>query len=333
MKVKLQSKPWHIIGAGALGCLWIYYCRASGLDLTLLLRNRARLTEFTDIGGVALLVDGRPELQACAAQLPEQLAAAQAPTPIEQLIICCKAQQTVSAFTSVANLLAKNATVLLLQNGMGVAEELLAIKPGMSLFCGVSTDGAHLVSPFTVQRAGVGVTRIGLFPAEPGMAMSRELCKLLAVAGLTLEPCANIKLAQWQKLAVNAVINPLTALFDINNGKLLTLAEPGAMVAPLCAEIASVARAEGMALNADSIEAEVHRVCRLTSANISSMLQDVRQRRDTELAYINGFLQRCAARHGIDTPLNRQLISKLEQHRKTVARLRAHTQASTYKPC
>jgi 2-dehydropantoate 2-reductase len=149
--------------------------------------------------------------------------------------------------------------------------------------------------------------------------MSRELCELLAAEGLALEPCANIKLAQWQKLAVNAVINPLTALFDINNGKLLTLAEPNAMVAPLCAEIASVAGAESIALNADSIEAEVHRVCRLTSANISSMLQDVRQRRDTELAYINGYLQRCAARHGIDTPLNRQLISKLEQHRKTVA--------------
>jgi 2-dehydropantoate 2-reductase len=316
MKVKLQSKPWHIIGAGALGCLWIYCCRASGLDLTLLLRNRARLVEFTRTGGVALLVDGRPELQTCGAQLTDQLAAAQPPAPIEQLIICCKAQQTASAFASVANLLAKNATVLLLQNGMGVAEELLAVEPGMSLFCGVSTDGAHLVSPFTVRRAGVGVTRIGLFPAEPGMAKSRELCELLAVAGLTLEPCANIKLAQWQKLAVNAVINPLTALFDINNGALLTLPETSAMVAPLCAEIASVARMEGIDLTADAIEAEVQRVCRLTSANISSMLQDVRQCRDTELAYINGYLQRCATRHDIDTPLNRQLTRKLEQHCK-----------------
>ncbi len=320
MKVKLQSKPWHIIGAGALGCLWIYHCRASGLDLTLLLRNRARLAEFTRIGGVALLVDGRADLQRCSAQLTEQLAAAQPPASIEQLIICCKAQQTASAFAGVANLLAQDATVLLLQNGMGVAEELLAVKPGINLFCGVSTDGAHLASPFTVQRAGIGVTRIGLFPAEPGMAVSRELCELLTVKGLTLEPCANIKLAQWHKLAVNAVINPLTALFDITNGRLLTLPETSAMVAPLCAEIASVAKAESIALSAESIEAEVHRVCRLTSANISSMLQDVRQHRDTELAYINGYLQRCAVRHGVDTPLNRQLVSKLEQHRQACQR-------------
>lgn len=312
MKADCQSKPWYLVGAGALGCLWIYHCRASGLDLTVLLRNPQRLGQFNRAGGVALMVNDKPDVQPCAARTPAQLAAVRPPQSIQQLILCCKAQQTRIAFADVAELLAPHATVLLLQNGMGVAEELLAARPGLRLFCGVSTDGAHLVAPFTVQRAGVGVTRIGLFPEDPTLLPSRGICASLKVPGLKLEPCADIRLAQWQKLAVNAVINPLTALFNIKNGALLSLAEPKALIAPLCAEIASVAGTEGIPLDADSIEAEVHRICRLTRKNVSSMLQDVRQGRGTEWYYINGYLQRCADRHGIATPENRRLIARLE---------------------
>ncbi len=279
--------------------------------MTPLLRNGEQLEQFTRVGGVALMVNGRPKLQPCTAATAVQLAQARSFPPIAQLIICCKAQQTAAAFAGVVDLLAPDATVLLLQNGMGVAEELLLVRPGLKLFCGVSTDGAHLVAPFTVQRAGVGTTQIGLFPEDPAMALSRELCQRLEVSGLTLAPCADIRLAQWQKLAVNAVINPLTALYDISNGGLLTLTEPKSLIAPLCAEIAGIASAEGIALDPKSIEDNVHRICQLTSANVSSMLQDVRRGRDTELDYINGFLLRCAARQEVDAPLNQQLIARL----------------------
>ncbi len=315
MKANRQSKAWHFIGAGALGCLWIHHCRAGGLDLTLLLRNEQRLAQFKRAGGVALAQNGGTDLQNCVARTMEQAAALQPPQSVRQLILCCKAQQTAAAFAAIATLLANDATVLLLQNGMGVAEELLAARPGLRLFCGVSTDGAHLVAPFTVQRAGVGNTRIGLFPEEPTLVASRKLCGQLDVPGLTLEPCADIRLAQWQKLAVNAVINPLTALYDITNGAVLTSAEPSALIAPLCAEIARVAAAEGVALDAGSIRSDVYRVCQLTRANISSMLQDTRQNRDTELDYINGYLLGRAAEHRIDMPINRQLIDRLRAHR------------------
>jgi 2-dehydropantoate 2-reductase len=317
MKANRQSKSWHFIGAGALGCLWIHQCRASGLDLTLLLRNEQRLAQFKRAGGVALVQNGGAELQTCVALTTEQAAALEPPQSVRQLILCCKAQQTAAAFAAITAAVADDATVLLVQNGMGVAEELLAARPGLRLFCGVSTDGAHLVAPFTVQRAGVGITRIGLFPAEPTLGSSRTLCSQLGVPGLTLEPCANIKLAQWQKLAVNAVINPLTALYDVSNGALLTSAEPSALIAPLCIEIARVAAAEGLTLDADSISQDVYRVCQLTSANISSMLQDTRQGRDTELDYINGYLQRRAAEHRIEMPLNLQLIDRLKAQRPT----------------
>lgn len=312
MKLNGQSKPWHILGAGALGCLWAFHGVGDNRDIRLILRDRERLLQFQRSRGVTAIVDGKTVLHPCKAVLADQL-----DSPIEQLLICCKAHQTHAAFDSVAAALTHETTVVLLQNGMGVAEELLSQRPGLRLFCAVSTDGAHLVDTFTVQRAGHGSTRLGRFPRDPGLGACKELCQRLAMPGLKLEPCEDILFAQWQKLAINAVINPLTALFSLNNGELTTHPEAMQLITPLCREIASIGHAEGIELNAANIEQNVVQVCQQTAANISSMLQDIRQRRPSEVDYINGFLQRCAATHGLPAPVNHQLIealAALEKH-------------------
>jgi 2-dehydropantoate 2-reductase len=308
MKLNSQSKPWHILGAGALGCLWAFHGVGDKRDIRLILRHRESLTQFQRSGGVSAIIDGKARLHPCKAVLANQL-----DTPIEQLLICCKAHQTRAAFTSVAAALTQQSTVVLLQNGMGVAQELLSQRPGLRLFCAVSTDGAHRVDKFTVQRAGHGITRLGRFPRDPDLHASQKLCQQLAIPGLTLEPCEDILFAQWQKLAVNAVINPLTAIFSLSNGELPSHLEASTLITPLCQEIASIGQAEGIELNAANIEHSIVQVCQQTAANISSMLQDIRQRRPNEVDYINGFLQRCAAAHGLQVPVNHQLIERLAE--------------------
>ncbi|KDN42707.1 hypothetical protein RSAG8_06664, partial [Rhizoctonia solani AG-8 WAC10335] len=57
-------------------------------------------------------------------------------------------------------------------------------------------------------------------------------------------------------------------------------------------------------LTAPSLEAEFVRVARLTSANFSSMLQDVRNGRETEVKYMNGYLSRMGKKYGVPTPVN-----------------------------
>ncbi len=318
MNITSQSKSWHILGAGAMGCLWAFHGTFPNTspntgpntdhlrDITLILHHRKRLAQFNRSGGVSAIVDGKPILHPCKALLAEQIDA-----PIEQLLICCKAHQTGAAFASVVAALAPQSTVLLLQNGMGVAEQLLSQRPDTRLFCGVSTDGAHLVEHFTVQRAGHGTTRVGLFPRDPELQASKQLCRQWALPELTLEPCDDIYLAQWQKLTINAVINPLTAIFSISNGELLNHPQATLLVTPLCQEIARISQARSIALSAATIQDTVVRVCRQTANNISSMLQDIRQQRRCEIDPINGFLQRCADEYGLPAPTNRQLIERV----------------------
>jgi 2-dehydropantoate 2-reductase len=54
---------------------------------------------------------------------------------------------------------------------------------------------------------------------------------------------------------------------------------------------------------------KVEEVCRLTAENYSSMYQDVKYLRKTEIDYINGAIVSEGKKNGVDTPLNRSVTS------------------------
>jgi len=320
MKYPPQSKPWFIIGVGAIGSLWAHHLLHQGLGVHLLLRDNKRLAQWQQAGGLTIVRAGGSDHDAttesfipstaCPASLTATL-----DRPIEQLIVSCKAQQSLSAFTSVASAVAHGATVILVQNGMGVAEPLQQQRPDLQLYCAITTSGAHVLAPFRVQQAGQGLTQLGRYPRESGssVARSQQLIASLNSDLLPINACADIYRAQWHKLAVNCVINPLTALYQVRNGDLLGHAQAGNEAAALCGEISAVSQALNMSLTRSELEATVSAVCRQTAANISSMLQDVRAGRRTEIDCINGYLQRQARRHGIDCPLNDTVLARLRK--------------------
>ncbi|VDZ80488.1 2-dehydropantoate 2-reductase [Salmonella bongori] len=98
------------------------------------------------------------------------------------------------------------------------------------------------------------------------------------------------------KLAVNCVINPLTALWSCPNGELRHHPDE---IKGICEEVAAVIEREGYHTSADDLRYYVEQVIDSTAENISSMLQDVRAMRHTEIDYITGYLLKRARVHGI----------------------------------
>mmetsp|Transcript_2497 Transcript_2497/g.3458 ORF Transcript_2497/g.3458 Transcript_2497/m.3458 type:complete len:102 (-) Transcript_2497:344-649(-) len=96
----------------------------------------------------------------------------------------------------------------------------------------------------------------------------------------------------WRKLIVNCAINPLTAIFGVQNGCIVAdqpvgLREISARVAR---ETYAVAHASGV-YNAFSsegdAEAAVLRVSEMTETNSSSMLTDIINRKKTEVVTLH----------------------------------------------
>jgi 2-dehydropantoate 2-reductase len=296
---------WHVLGAGSLGSLWATRLARAGLPVRLILRNRQRLEAYREAGGLTLIEAGQPQQYAIPAELP------QADTPIHRLLLACKAYDASSAAASVAERLAPDAELLLLQNGLGSQEQVAQRLPRQRCLFVSSTEGAFRPADFQVVFAGNGQNWLG----DPSDPRPPTWLEDLQNAGITHLWSPDILARLWRKLALNCAINPLTVLHDCRNGE---LAQHPAEVATLCTELGELLQRCGQPAAAENLHEDVQRVIAATAANYSSMHQDVAQGRRTEIAYLLGYACAAAQRHGVHLPhlqhLQQRLVRHLQEH-------------------
>jgi 2-dehydropantoate 2-reductase len=118
----------------------------------------------------------------------------------------------------------------------------------------------------------------------------------------------------WEKTSVNAGINPLTAILNVPNGRLLGMNDIRQLMRDLVVEAAKVAATEGYRFDRSLVEL-TEEICLNTAENVSSMLQDIRAGRRTEIEAISGEILRRAQIASLPTPRTRvvyQLVRGLE---------------------
>ena len=128
----------------------------------------------------------------------------------------------------------------------------------------------------------------------------------------------NSRAELWRKLAVNCAINPLTALLDCPNGELRQHPD---RVALICREVAAVIEREGYHTSETDLRYYVDQVIESTAENISSMLQDIRAMRHTEIDYITGYLLKRARAHGITVAENSRLFELVKRKESEYERI------------
>ncbi len=225
--------------------------------------------------------------------------------PADVVLVLVKSTQTEAAAQRARPLLPPGGLVVTLQNGLGNREKLAAALPDCEVAQGVVTLGATLVQPGVVRHAGAG--GIYLATPQPEHDQLAPLVALLRQAGLEVQVGSDVDGLVWGKLAVNAAINPLTAVLRVPNGELTTRPERLRVLAAAAQEVAAVAAAQNITLPFADAAAEALRVANNTFHNHSSMLQDVANGRLTEIDAICGAVVRAGQKLGVPTPVNAQL--------------------------
>ncbi|HWD31551.1 MAG TPA: putative 2-dehydropantoate 2-reductase [Pseudomonas sp.] len=296
-----MSSTWHILGAGSLGSLWACRLARAGKAVRLILRDAERLKAYEAAGGLTLIEKGQAQVHAIPAQT------AQDSTPIHRLLVACKAYDAEEAVKRLAPRLAHGAELILLQNGLGSQDAVANQVPHARCIFASSTEGAFREADWQVHFAGHGFNWLG----DQANPLTPDWLDDLTDAGIPHEWTPDILTRLWRKLALNCAINPLTVLHDCRNGG---LEAHHCEVATLCAELAELLQCCGQPEAADGLSEEVERVIKATAANYSSMYQDVRQGRRTEIHYLLGHACRVASRHSLELPHLERLYRRLLEH-------------------
>lgn len=291
---RISQTPWLVVGHGAIGLLAASRWALANQQVHLWLRQPQHLNFRFSVGS---------------RDFPMQLAAA-SQGPFDKVLIPVKAFDTVAAVQQLLPHLSENAHIVLCHNGMGTLEQVLALLlPTQGLWFASTTQGAYKPSPLQVRHTGFGETMLGACNAAAINSTTAIASELDTALG-PLRQVPDITPYLWKKLAINCVINPLTALFQVRNGELLR-AEYQPQISELLTEFVEVAKACGQQFSLDELQQLIEKVQQTTAQNFSSMQQDVANQRRTELNAITGFLLQQAAVNQIQIPAHQALFQLL----------------------
>ncbi|CDH22917.1 2-dehydropantoate 2-reductase [Xenorhabdus bovienii] len=298
-----------VLGCGAIGKLWLVALSQQNHDIQAWIRVpqpfvSVRIDNF----------NGKVFDQQFSANDEKHLAES------ELLLVCLKAWQVSDAINNLAPKLSPHCPILLLHNGMGSQEEFLPLPNPILL--GVTTHGSYQENGIVYHKSQ-GITHIGSTTAN-----ADKFSFLADVLHYALPDVAwhnEIHTISWLKLAVNCIINPLTVIYDCKNGNLL---QHTAQIDLLCDEIHQVMERDNLHTTKQMLVDYVMNVIEQTSENYSSMLQDIRAQRHTEIDYITGFLLRRARAYGLSIKENTIIYQFIKRKEEEYERLSPHLPGS-----
>ena len=235
------------------------------------------------------------------------------------VIVLVKAWASGDAVAPLRPYLGRETIVLTLQNGLGNASAirtaLLEEGTRPHVWLGVTTQAAIRTAPGKVRHTGDGLTAIGRRTALVHDPLS-NLAATLSDAGWRTVAVEDIHRWVWRKLAINAAINPLTALAHVPNRAISTDPDLWQAALSVATEVVQVASAHGVQLNSQQIADGIEEVARATGEDRSSMLIDLENGMRTEIEAINGQVVRYARRHNVPVPTNDLLLRLVRAHER-----------------
>ena len=300
-----------ILGTGAIGSLF-----AAGLaqnhDLTCVVGTKKHADSINRSGIRIMEKDG--SIRSVSARAVTDTSGAE---PSDLVLIAVKAPVTASAVSLHRNLFGPRTLAVSLQNGYGNHIDIETVVPPQNIIIGTTSQGANTASDGTVRHAGSGSTVIGaLIPEAEGTASAASslfgIKTIFEEAGFPTVITEDAEDAVIRKLFINVGINAVCALSDVQNIHIVSDPDKNHLSHRLVEEAVKIFNCTGRSYDAEKIWDQVQSVARATGENYCSMVQDIRNRRPTEIGRINGAVVKTAENIHEDAPLNRRITEQIE---------------------
>jgi 2-dehydropantoate 2-reductase len=307
-----------IAGAGSIGCFVGGMLAAGGRRVALLARPRV----IAEIEAGSLRPTSFEGFDQTITR--DRFALSENPSVLEDagiVLVTVKSADTAAMAEIIAKHAPSDAVVVSFQNGVGNAAVLRQHLPGRRVLGGMVSFNVMALGNGRFHRATSGDIVIAQDEARTA--------EKLSVPGLKMLPTDNIEGMQWGKLLLN-LNNALNALADLPLRRQLALRPWRQLFADQLAEALAAIRADGikpvsptpippalmpslLRLPNFIFEPMLGRTMKIDPEARSSMWEDLKHGRRTEIDYLQGVITGIADRRGLAAPLSRRIVELIRQ--------------------
>lgn len=291
------------VGAGSVGGFFGAHLAKNNPDVSFLLRPKT--CEAVRQNGLTIRSAGgsftvRPPVASEAHGLPKP----------DLIVLAVKAYDLDEVMNQIEPILTKKTVILTLQNGIDTEDRLIARLSRDCVVGGVAYIYSKIAEPGVIDHYKKGAVAIGEL-------MGHESERLLAIRDLFATadiPChlsKDLRRSKWEKMCWNCVFNPITVLIDDRVAKALDHPEMTGVIRQIVGECAAISAAMKVPLPLDMPERVVKATQEIRDIH-TSMYDDWKAGRRTEIDYLNGFIVRKGREFGIPTPVNEALTAMIK---------------------
>lgn len=299
-----------IIGTGAIGGFYGVMLARAGYDVHFLLRS-----EYEAVAQKGLQINSAVHGPLHLDAVQAYRSAADMPK-CDWLLVGAKSTSNPALAPLIKEAAGDNAKVVVLQNGLGIEEDLRQLLPdNIHLLGGLCFICAHRSALGVVEHQALGGVNLGYHSgtadsSEQQQALVEEGVAMFRAAGVDSNAAANLAQARWQKLVWNMPYNGLSVLLNAGTAPLMADPDSRALVRSIMLETYGAAAACGHPLP----EVLVDRMMMATDHMpnyLPSMYHDHAHGRPMELDAIYAAPLAAAANAGFPMPKTEALYQAL----------------------
>ena len=292
-----------MVGAGSVGGFFGAHLAKRNPNVSFLLRPRT-LQAVSERGLTIRSAAGTLTVRPPAASDPREL-----PRP-DLIILSVKAYDLDEVMDQIEPVMTDRTVLLTLQNGVDTEDRLIARFQRDCVVGGVAFIYSKIVEPGVIDHYKRGSVAVGELMGH-GSERLLQIVELFTQAGLSCEVTEDIRRSKWEKMCWNCVFNPLTVIINDRVSKALDHPEMLGIIQQIVGEVVAVAAGLKVPLAHDMADKVVRWSQEIRDIH-TSMYDDWKAGRPTEIDSLNGYIVRRGRDLGIPTPLNDALTAMIK---------------------
>jgi 2-dehydropantoate 2-reductase len=235
--------------------------------------------------------------------------ARQLPRP-DLIILAVKAYDLDEVMAQIEPVMTDQTVILTLQNGIDTEDRLIARFKRDCVVGGVAFIYSKIAAPGLIDHYKKGAVAIGELMGHESERLL-QIRDLFTSAGIPCQLSKDIRRSKWEKMCWNCVFNPLTVLIDDKVSKALEHPEMMRVIHQIVAEVMAVSAAVKVPLPSDMPDRVVKWTQEIRDIH-TSMYDDWKAGRQTEIRNLNGYIVDTGRALGIPTPVNEALTAMIK---------------------